>query len=104
MLLLAILGILILINTTLGSLMAKRKKEFNWNKFSEGIVKALIITLCMTLFCICISLIPMILKRVGISIPNDLITILELLMMILTAYKKYSLDCFDKLKKLLGVE
>lgn len=103
LLLLLVLGILVVINTVLGTLIANKKSEFNWRKFGQGILKAFVIALCIGLFCLCVELVPVILTRVDINIPGDLITVFEVLMVSLTAYKKYAADCFEKMKIILNV-
>jgi len=101
---LGILGIMIIINTTLGSVIANKTQKFNKKKFWTGIVKAFVIVLCILLFCLTLELVPMILGRIGIEVPTDLITVLEIVLTTLTAYKKYALDCFEKFKTILKIE
>ena len=101
---LGILAIIIVINTTLGTILANKKKEFDFKKFLTGIVKAITIAICILLFCLTLELVPIILERVGISIPSDLITVLEIVLTTLTAYKKYATDCFEKFKTILNVK
>lgn len=101
---LSILGIMIVINTVLGAIIANKTKKFNKKKLLEGISKAFIIVLCIVLFCLTLELVPIVLKRVNINIPTDLITVLEIVLTTLTAYKKYALDCFEKFKVILKVE
>lgn len=101
---LGILGIMIVINTVLGSVIANKKQEFDIKKFLKGIIKAIVIALCILLFCITLELVPVVLSRVGIEIPTDLITVLEIVLTTLTAYKKYALDCFEKFKNILDVK
>lgn len=98
------LGIVIVCNTTLGIVIANKKMEFDIKKMLKGIGKALLIVLCLLLFCITLELVPTILERVDIVVPNDIITVLEVLLIVLTAYKKYAKDCLDKFKTILGDE
>lgn len=101
---LGILGLMIVINTVLGSILANKRNEFDIKKFFKGIVKAITIALCILLFCVTLELVPVVLSRVNIEIPSDLITVLEIVLTTLTAYKKYAVDCFDKFKKILDVK
>lgn len=103
-LLLLILSIIIVVNTLLGTFIATNKQEFNKTKFFKGILKAITISICVLLLSVTLELLPIILSRVGIEIPMDLITTLEIILITATAYKKYALDCLDKIKKLLGTE
>lgn len=101
---LGILGIMIVVNTMLGITIANKTQKFNKKKLLKGISKAVIIVICTLLFCLTLELVPVVLRRVDINIPTDLITVLEIVLTTLTAYKKYALDCFDKFKKILKVE
>lgn len=101
---LILLAIVFLTNTVLGIVIANKKTEFNIKKLISGISKGIIITLCMLSFCITLEMIPEVLSRINIEVPNDLITVVEIVMMTLTAYKKYALDCVNKFKIILGIE
>ena len=101
---LGLLGIIITINTTLGIIIANKNLNFQWDKFWKGLGKAVAITICILLFCLTLELVPVILGQVGIDIPSDLITTLEIVLTTFTAYKKYALDCFDKFKTIIGGE
>lgn len=103
-LLLIMLGIMIIVNTTLGTFIGTKQSKFDKEKFTKGILKAIVISFCILLFLLTLELVPIILGRVGIEIPTDLITALEVVITTLTAYKKYALDCFNKMKKILGTE
>jgi hypothetical protein len=97
------LAIAIIVNTVLGSLIANRKNKFSWKKLFRGLLKSIIIALCMLAFCLTLELVPAILSRIGINVPEDIITVLEMAIMLFTAYKKYITDCIDKFKTILGV-
>ena len=60
---LAMLGVLIFINTLLGSINAWNFGEWKTKKFITGILKNLLIALCMALFFIVIEFIPVVLAR-----------------------------------------
>lgn len=102
--LMCMLAIAITVNTVLGCVIANRTNKFSKKKFINGICKSLIIVLCMLAFCITLELIPTILTRIGINIPDDIITVLEMAIMLFTAYKKYITDCMDKFKTILGIK
>ena len=101
---LILLGIVVVINIILGTLIANKKKQFNLKKLLYGVLKAIIITLCILLFCLSLELLPSVLGRVGIKIPSELVSVVEIILTTLTAYKKYATDCYDKFKILLNVE
>lgn len=102
--LLSVLGVLYCINTTLGIMLKTKGQKFNFIAFKNGLIKALVIAICMTGFCFCIESMPVILSRVGIVIDETFITILEILGIMVTAYKKYVGDCYEKVKQLFKVE
>lgn len=102
--LMGMLAIAIIVNTTLGSLIANRKKKFSWKKLFRGLLKSIIIALCMLAFCLTLELVPAILSRIGINVPEDIITVLEMAIMLFTAYKKYITDCIDKFKTILEIK
>lgn len=99
---LGLLAIVIMINTILGIIIANKKLEFNWKKLGEGILKAFVIMICVLLFCVCIELVPIVLNRVNITIPEDLITVLQIILVTLTAFTKYAKDCFEKFQIIIG--
>lgn len=97
-----ILGISILVNTILGTVIAKRNFKFNKSKLKSGLIKS--ITVCMSIiaFCFTLELLPYILSRVNIELPEEVITTIELLTIFLTSYTKYAKDIFEKIKLLLN--
>lgn len=101
---LGILGIMVIINTVLGAVIANKKQKFCKKKLWKGVRKAIIITVCILLFCLTLELVPVVLKRVNIDIPTDFITVLEMILTTITAYKKYALDCVEKFKEILNIE
>lgn len=98
------LGIVILCNTTLGIVMANKSQKFDRKKLFNGIGKAILITMCILLFCVTLELIPDILGRLGIEVPQDIITLVEVVLITLTAYKKYAVDVIDKFKTILEIK
>lgn len=99
-----ILSITILINTILGAFLATNKKEFDIKKLFKGIFKAIIIMVCLILFCVSLELLPIPLNSLGVQIPDEVPTLLQISITILTAYKKYAVDCFNKFKTIIGGE
>lgn len=101
---LGLLAIVIIINTVLGVVIANKKVQFSWTKLINGLAKSLVIVLCILLFCISLELVPIVLLRVDIQVPDDLVTVLEIILVTLTAYKKYATDCFEKFKTILKIK
>lgn len=101
---LILLAIVFITNTTLGVVIANKKSEFNLKKFLSGIGKGIVIALCMLAFCLTLELIPDILGRLGIEVPQDIITLIEVVLITLTAYKKYAVDVVDKFKTILEIK
>lgn len=99
---LCMLGIVIFVNTLLGSIIATNNKEFKFSILFKGILKAFLIGICLLLFSISIELLPLILNKINIKIDQNITTVLELTITIFTAYKKYAKDCYQKFKQLLG--
>lgn len=98
------LGIVIVCNTVLGIVMANKSQKFDIKKLFNGIGKAILITLCILLFCVTLELVPAILGRLGIEVPQDIITLVEVVLITLTAYKKYAVDVIDKFKTILEIK
>ena len=98
---LAMVGIAVLVNTILGAVIAKDKNEFDIKKLFKGILKSLIIMLCIFLFGFTLELLPQILLKVNIQLPEGLPTVLEIILTTLTAYKKYAIDCFEKFNTIM---
>ena len=100
--LMSLLGILILINTLLGSITAWQWGEWVTKKFWQGLLKNILIAVCLFLFFMVLEIIPTVLSRTGIIIPSEIVTILEVFAMLVVSIKKYVLDIYATFKKLLG--
>ena len=101
-LLMLILGALIVINTMLGTITAWTFGEWSTKKFFTGLLKNLLIALCMALFFIVIEVLPVALKRAGIIIPTEVITVIEVFGMV-AAIIKYIKDIYSSFIKILGI-
>ena len=97
---LLVLGLLFIINTVLGVLIGTKEEGFNLKKFLYGILKGIIAALCIVGFCFVIEITPIIIKRIEIELPSDIVTFVELIGITMTAYKKYTKECFEKIKKI----
>lgn len=100
--LMSLLGILILINTLLGSITAWQWGEWVTKKFWQGLLKNILIAACLFMFFLTTEIIPTVLARTGIIIPSDIVTVLEVFAMLVVSIKKYVLDIYATFKKLLG--
>ena len=100
--LMSLLGILILINTLLGSITAWQWGEWVTKKFWQGLLKNILIAACLFMFFLTIEIIPTVLARTGITIPSDIVTVIEVFAMLVVSIKKYVLDIYATFKKLLG--
>ena len=100
--LMSLLGILILINTLLGSITAWQWGEWVTKKFWQGLLKNILIAACLFMFFLTIEIIPTVLARTGIIIPSDIVTVLEVFAMLVVSIKKYVIDIYATFKKLLG--
>ena len=100
--LMSLLGILILINTLLGSITAWQWGEWVTKKFWQGLLKNILIAACLFMFFLTIEIIPTVLARTGIIIPSEIVTVLEIFAMLVVSIKKYVLDIYATFKKLLG--
>ncbi|MDE6141592.1 MAG: hypothetical protein K2G03_03215 [Bacilli bacterium] len=101
-----LLGVLLslgITNIVLGAVNGSMNKKFSWKKLGEGILKVFLFCLCFLVFCFCLQAMPMILERVDIMIPDDAINLIEIIGLIVVAYKKYATDCYEKIKIILGV-
>lgn len=102
-LLLAILGVLYITNTVLGAVIGSQSAKFEWKKIGKGMLKAFLFCLSFLAYCFCLEVLPLILLRINVSVPNDLIVFLEIVGIVLTAYKKYAADCYAKIQVILGI-
>ncbi len=101
--LLAVLGALYITNTILGAVIGSQKTKFEWKKIGKGMLKAFLFCLSFLTYCFCLEILPFILMRINITISSDIITFFEIVGITLTAYKKYAVDCYEKLKNILGI-
>ena len=102
--LMSILGLLIFINTLLGSINAWNFGEWKTKKFLSGILKNALIAICMALFFVVLELLPVALARAGIIIPSDVVTIIEVFGMLVVAILKYINDIYSGFLDILGIK
>ena len=54
-------------------------KKFSWKKLAKGILKVFLFCLCFISFSFCLQVMPIVLERVDIVIPDDAINLVELI-------------------------
>lgn len=87
-------------NIILGSLNAIFTNEFDWKKFIYGVAKAFVASLSILLFCVLLNLFNYGLSLINIVIPDNVVTILEVIGVIVGWCYDLALDIFDKIKGL----
>lgn len=100
---LVLLGGLMLTNMILGAVMSATVGEFDKARFGRSIIKALLILLSVCVYYACLELMPILLTYVGIDVPEDLITTIEVLLIIAASFTKYAKEIFNKLLTLFDV-
>lgn len=100
---LVLLGGLMLTNMILGAVMSATVGEFDKARFLRSVVKALLILFAVCIYYACIELMPTLLIRVGIEIPSDLVTTIEVLLIVAASFTKYAREIFKKLLTLFDV-
>lgn len=103
LMLLGILLSLAITNIILGAVNGSMNKKFSWKKLAKGILKVFLFCLCFVSFCFCLQAMPIILERVSIVIPDNTINLVEIIGILVFAYKKYATDCFEKICLILDV-
>ena len=87
-------------NIILGSLNAIFTNEFDWKKFIYGVAKAMVACLAILLFCVLLNLFNYGLSLIEIVVPDNVITILEVIGVLVGWCYDLALDIFDKIKGL----
>lgn len=100
---LVLLGGLMLTNMILGAIMSATIGEFDKSRFFRSVVKALLIVLSVCVYYCCLELMPMLLTKVGIDVPSDLVTTIEVLLIVVASFTKYAREIFQKLLTLFDV-
>lgn len=100
---LLLLGGLMITNMILGAVMSATIGEFDKARFGRSIIKALLILFAVCIYYACLELMPILMQYVGIDIPEDLITTIEILFIIVASFTKYAKEIFSKLLTLFDV-
>lgn len=104
---LMLLGILLVLNISnivLGIVIGSKQEGFCWKKLGEGILKIFLFSLAFMAFCFCVEVTPIILGRIDIIVPADIVSLVEIIGITTTAYKKYVKDCYEKIYMILDIK
>ena len=101
--LVVLLGFVMAMNIILGSVYAGITKTWDTKKFFTGIIKAILVGLVIVCFGWVIEALPIVLAHVNIELPTEMIKLVEIISVILVAFKKYAKGVWDKLLVLLDV-
>lgn len=80
--------------------------DFNWMKIGESIVKFAVLGLGIALLSVAVSIIPMYVEYIGLTIDEETLTSIDAIVIVgafLTATIRYIVDCINKLKEILDV-
>ena len=100
---LLLLGGLMLTNMILGGVMSASVGEFDKSRFTRSIIKLSLILFAVCVYYACLELMPILLQYVGIDVPEDLITTIEILLVVVASFTKYAREIFSKLLTLFDV-
>lgn len=100
---LVLLGGLMVTNMILGAVMSATVGEFDRARFGRSIIKALLILFAVCIYYACLELMPILMTYIGIEIPEDLVTTIEILLIIVASFTKYAKEIFSKLLTLFDV-
>lgn len=98
-----ILGSCMIVNLLLGSIIAWNFADFQTRKFWQGVLKCILVAICMAFFLLILEIIPLVTERIGIQIDSDLPTTLEVLLIGWVSITKYIADIYNKFKSIFNV-
>lgn len=101
--LVVLLGFVMIMNIVLGSVYAGITKTWDTKKFFTGIIKAILVGLVIVGFGWVIEALPIVLAHVNITLPTEMIKLVEIISVVLVAFKKYAKGVWDKLLVLLDI-
>ena len=105
-LLIAVVGVLMLINILLGTILAGvfKVEKWDWTKFWQGFIKLFVFVLCIYAYCIVLDVIPLIFERIKIKIPQDIVTTLQVIGVFVVLVVKYCKKDYEQILKITGVK
>lgn len=93
-------GGMYIVNIVLGSLNAIFSNDFDWRKHLYGVAKAFVACLSILFFCILLNLFNYGLSLISISVPDSIITVLEVIGILVGWCIDLAQDIFAKVKGL----
>lgn len=105
-LLIAVTGVLMLINILLGSIMAGvfKFEKWDWNKFWQGFIKLFVFVVCIYAYCVVLDVIPLIFERIRIEIPQDIVTTLQVIGVFAVLVIKYCKKVYEQILTITGIK
>ena len=91
-----------LINTILGCLQAGTAGDWSWKKFIFGILKAICLIVCIGGFCVILTVVPEVFTEAGIEVSEEMITVVQVFIVLGATIKKYATDVYDKIMEILN--
>ena len=93
-------GVLMLLNILFGTVIGTNQIGFKWKKFIFGILKAVLIAVGIAGFCIVVEIIPLILERAKIVVPEDFVTYTQVFGVVLAWVINDIKEVYEKLVSL----
>ena len=90
-------GALMIFNIALGTIIGSQKEGFDWRKFVFGLVKAFVIALCIGGYCAVVEFVPLILSRLSISMPEDYVTFIQVVGVVMAWVYNDTLEVKEKI-------
>lgn len=90
-------GALMLFNIILGTIVGTHKEGFNWKKFLFGVCKALVLAFVIAGYCAVIEFVPLILARLKISMPQEYVTFMQVVGVVLAWVYEDTMEVKEKI-------
>lgn len=105
-LLIAVVGVLMLINILLGTILAGvfKVEKWDWTKFWQGFIKLLVFVLCVEAYCVVLDIIPLIFERIKIAIPKDLVTAIQVIGVFVVLVIRYCKKVYNQILEIVEVK
>ncbi len=97
---LIVAGGMYIVNIVLGSLDAIFNKEFDWRKHFYGVAKAVVACFSILAFCVLLNLFCYGLSMISVTLPDSLITVVEVIAIIVGWCYDLAVDIVNKIKGL----
>lgn len=105
-LLILVVGILLLINILLGTVIASIFKVEKWDstKFWQGFYKLFIFVICIEAYCVVLDIIPLIFERIKIVLPKDVITVIQVFGVFAVLVVRYCKKIYQQILTIVDVK